>query len=131
MFIKIILTTISRGRTINDCGGRGGVRQKWEKFFLAGYMWRKKIARATGLGKENSKRKKHHVTCTKVYMGVIINFGYIPLKVEDGTLTFEHKFLKKLPISNVYLKEMPLAGHLYKVTMQKVPQILRQKPGKI
>ncbi len=27
--------------------------------------------------------------------------------------------------------EMPLAGHLYKVTMQKVPQILKQKPGKI
>ncbi len=31
----------------------------------------------------------------------------------------------------VYLKEMLLAGHLYRVTMQKVPQILRQKPGKI
>ncbi len=26
---------------------------------------------------------------------------------------------------------MPLAGHLYRVTVQKVPQILRQKPGKI
>ncbi len=26
---------------------------------------------------------------------------------------------------------MPLAGHLNRVTMQKVPQILRQKPGKI
>ncbi len=26
---------------------------------------------------------------------------------------------------------MPLAGHLYRVTMQKVPQILRQKPGKM
>ncbi len=53
------------------------------------------------------------------------------VKVEDGTWTFEHEFLKKLLISNVYLKEMPLAGHLYRVTMQKVPQILRQKPGKI
>ncbi len=24
---------------------------------------------------------------------------------------------------------MPLAGHLYRVTVQKVPQLLRQKPG--
>ena len=30
-------------------------------------------------------------------------------------------------MSNVYLKDITLAGHLYRVTMQKVPQILRQK----
>ena len=34
-------------------------------------------------------------------------------------------------MSNVSLKDMPLAGHLYRVNMQKVPQILRQKTGKI
>ena len=55
----------------------------------------------------------------------------ILFKVEDGAWTFEHKFLKRLLISDVYPKEMPLGGHLYGVTMQKVPQILRQRPGKI
>ncbi len=34
-------------------------------------------------------------------------------------------------MSNVYLKDMSLAGHLYRVTTQKVPQIVRQKTGKI
>ncbi len=34
-------------------------------------------------------------------------------------------------MSNVYLKDMALEGHLYRVKMQKVPQILRQKTWKI
>ena len=34
-------------------------------------------------------------------------------------------------MSNVYVKDMPLAGHLYRVTMQKLPQILGQKTEKI
>ena len=42
------------------------------------------------------------------------------LKVQDGTWTFEHEFLKKLLMSNVYLKDIPLAGHLYRVTIWKV-----------
>ncbi len=42
-------------------------------------------------------------------------------------MNFEHEFLKKLLMSNVYLKDMPLAGHLYRVTMQKVPEIVRKK----
>ncbi len=33
-------------------------------------------------------------------------------------------------MSNVYLNDVPLAGHLYRVTMQKVPQILGQKQEK-
>ena len=33
-------------------------------------------------------------------------------------------------MSNVYLKDIPSAGHLYGVTMQKVPQILSQKQEK-
>ena len=52
-------------------------------------------------------------------------------KVQDGTWTFEHKILKKLLKSNAYLKDMPLAAHLHGVTMQKVPQIPRQKTGEI
>ncbi len=30
-------------------------------------------------------------------------------------------------MSNVYLRGIPLAGHLYRVTMQKVPQIQSKK----
>ncbi len=52
-------------------------------------------------------------------------------KVQDGTWTFEHEFFRKLLTSNVYIKGMPLTGHLDRVTMQKVPQILRQKTQKI
>ncbi len=55
----------------------------------------------------------------------------LSIKVQDGTWTFEHEFLKKLLMGNVYLKDIPLAGHLYRVSMQKVPQILSQKTGKI
>ena len=58
------------------------------------------------------------------------NKVYRNVKVQDGTWTFEHKFLKKLLMSNVYLKDMPLAGHLYRVTMQKVPRIPRQNTKK-
>ena len=34
-------------------------------------------------------------------------------------------------MSNVYLKDITLTGHLYRVTIQKVPQILSKKTGKI
>ncbi len=44
-----------------------------------------------------------------------------------GRELFSTNFLKKLLTSNVDLKDIPLAGHFYGVTMQKVPQILRQK----
>ncbi len=30
------------------------------------------------------------------------------IKVEDGVWTFEHEFVKKLLISNVYLQEIPI-----------------------
>ncbi len=41
-------------------------------------------------------------------------------KVDDGTWTFEHEFLKKLLISNVYLKEMPLGKHYLWVAFSKI-----------
>ena len=50
--------------------------------------------------------------------------------MQDGTWTFEHEFFKKLLMGNVHQKDIPLAGHLYKVTMKKVPLILRHKIGK-
>ena len=52
------------------------------------------------------------------------------VKVQDGMWTFEHDSLKKLLMSNVYPKNIPLAGHLYRLTMQKVPQILSKKISK-
>ena len=45
--------------------------------------------------------------------------------VEDRTWTFEHEFLKKLLISYVYLKEMPLAGHLCKSTSNSEAKTLK------
>ncbi len=53
------------------------------------------------------------------FLGASSLFAHV--KVEDGTWTFEHEFLKKLLISNVYLKEMPLAGHLYRVMTTGYP----------
>ena len=46
-------------------------------------------------------------------------------------VNFWARIFEMLLMSNVYLKDIPLAGHLHRVTMQKVPQILSQKTGKI
>ncbi len=52
------------------------------------------------------------------------------MRYRMGLELLSTNFKKKPLFSNVHLRYMPLAGYLYKVTMQKVPQILRQKQGK-
>ena len=53
------------------------------------------------------------------------------LKVHNRTQTFEENSLKMILKSNVHQKVMPLECYLYRVSIPKVFQILRQKIGKI
>ena len=53
------------------------------------------------------------------------------VKVHNRTWMFEQNSMKMILRSNVQQSVMPLECYLYGVSIQKVPQILRRKTGKI